>query len=753
MRTFKILFLFTMAFFVQNSYVLPQSKEDPETLKTGTGTFLTGPDFLEIYVSPSGNDKWSGRIPKPAPDQMDGPVASIQKALELIRFFKGEPYNRTLPQYITPPGRLSDGFMQGPAIIWLRGGNYFIDKAIEIGLAESYPITFMAYPGETPVLNGGVVINNWKVTKVNGVKAWSTTIKEVADGSWNFSQLFVNDMRAQRARYPKSGFFRVEDPLIPTDREVNPHSYAGNEFIAAPGDIKPWKGIDNGEVVILHFWIEERLPIKSFNPKTRLLTTSKMTKKVLLDAHPAHSPGNARYYVENVFETLTDPGEWYLDRPSGTLYYIPKPGETPESTIIFAPKTIKFFNIAGDAEKERYVENIHFRGITFQNTKIDNEAHERSIIGGPEKPESSVIYLNAANYCSFEDCTFKHIGETAIVVDGNSTGIRIVGNVFDDMAGAGVVFLGRPTDGNLAPSTSSILVSDNYFKSGGRVFHGASAMVISYVLNTTVTHNSIQDYYWSGMNIHGNIANSLVIEKNHIFDIGQGWLSDLGGIYTQGYQPGIEIRGNKIHDINCSVYGGNCIYLDDWSGFAVVEFNLCYNANTDLINIKGSENIVRNNILAFGSQGCMRRASALTNGGRFVANVERNILVARGNPIYRTGYYMDIYDPVWNSDQNLIWDVSKKPLVCVQQASGPEDIKISFDQWVNIRGNDSHSIISDPLFKDAENLNFSLDENSPAFELGFENFDLSNVGPRPKEVWQKALKEGGKMIVTKPVAD
>ena len=739
MRAIKIMVLFTMILFYKDIIVLAQAN--------------SGADQLEIYVSPSGNDAWSGRYPEPTADKMDGPLASISRALELIRFFKGEPYNARLPKHITPPGRLSNGYLQGPAIIWLRGGNYFIDKTINIGLAESYPISFMAYPGETPVLNGGVKLSNWKVTTINGVKAWSTTLKEVADGKWNFSQLFVNDERAQRTRIPKTGFYRVEDPLIPNDPSINTHSYAGNEFIAAPGDFKPWKGLSEGEVVILHFWIEERLPIKSFDPKTRLVTTSKFTKKALLDAHPAHTPGNARYYIENVFETLTDPGEWYLDKKSGTLYYIPRSGETPESTNIVAPKTINFFSISGNAEQGKFVENIHFKGITFQNTLIDSGAHERSIIGGPEKPESSVIYMSAANYCSFEECNFKHLGESAIAISKNCTGIRIVGNKFYDMAGAGVALNGRSTDGNLTPNISSVLISDNSFKSGGRVFHGASAIVLSSVSNVTVSHNQIQDYYWSGMNIHGNISNSLIIESNHIFDIGQGWLSDLGGIYTQGYQPGIEIRGNKIHDINCSVYGGNCVYLDDWSGFAIVEFNLCYNTNTDLINIKGSENIIRNNILAFGKNGCIKRASVLTNGGTFLANVEKNIMVTRGNAIYRTGYFIDIYDPVWNSDQNLIWDYSKKPLRCEQQVPGPEEISISFDEWMKIRGNDRHSVIADPMFKNVENLDFRLDEHSPVFNLGFENFDVSNVGPRSREIWQKELKEGGKMIVIKPVAD
>ena len=45
-----------------------------------------------------------------------------------------------------------------------------------------------------------------------------------------------------------------------------------------------------------------------------------------------------QYYVENVFEALTEPGEWYLDRKSGRLYYAPMPGEEIENSEIIAPK-------------------------------------------------------------------------------------------------------------------------------------------------------------------------------------------------------------------------------------------------------------------------------------------------------------------------------------------------------------------------------------------------------------------------------
>jgi hypothetical protein len=32
------------------------------------------------------------------------------------------------------------------------------------------------------------------------------------------------------------------------------------------------------------------------------------------------------FYVENVFEELDAPGEWFLDSREGKLYYMPEPG-------------------------------------------------------------------------------------------------------------------------------------------------------------------------------------------------------------------------------------------------------------------------------------------------------------------------------------------------------------------------------------------------------------------------------------------
>ncbi len=738
MRTFSKVILFSLFFLFHIIDASAQAKAEEGMNKGISGSPGSPVDLIGIFVSPTGDDKWSGRYAEPTADKKDGPLATVTRALEIVRFFKGGSYYSSLPSYIKAPGRLSQGIMQGPVVIWLRGGNYYIDKTIEIGLNESYPITIKAYPGETPVLNGGVPIKDWKVTKVNGVTAWSSYIPDLASGKWNITQLFVNDTRAQRCRYPKTGFFIVEDPLIPTDRPVNPHAYQGNEFISAPGDIKPWKGITEGEVIILYFWIVDRLPIKSFDPATRRVTTDKMTRKVLLEAHPAHTPGNAKYYLENIFETLTNPGEWFADKKTGILYYIPKPGEMPENSQVYAPWTVSIINITGNADEDKYVENIHFEGLTFKNSAYYDGTNEKQATPEPK----GLISLNGVRFCSITGCTFTQIGET-VIAGRNCKGLRIVGNTFKDMGGSGIVLDGMKASHNL--------ISDNSISAGGRIHHNAAAIRCHLVSETTISHNIIYDILYGGIVVVGrNQLNSFNIEKNHIYNIGQGWLSDMGGIHTQ-FTSGIEIRGNLVHDVKCAVYGANCIYLDDHCVHGLVEFNLCYNSNTDLIVVKGSENTFRNNILAFGEKGVIKRTSPLTNGGRYVGNFEKNIVVTRGNPIYRTGYFMDIYDPVWNSDLNLIWDYDQKLLTCEQQVPG-DKLRISFEEWKKIRPNDMNTVIADPMFRDVKALDFTLDPKSPAYKLGFENFDLSDVGPRPKEVWEKSLNKG-EMRVVNPFVD
>ena len=102
----------------------------------------------------------------------------------------------------------------------------------------------------------------------------------------------------------------------------------GGRFI----DIQTWKNLQDVEILAMHLWTEERMPIASYDPATRMVQCSRKSIYGLTD-----DIGNryAKYYVENVFEALKHPGQWYLDKPEAKLYYVPMPGETPENTDVF----------------------------------------------------------------------------------------------------------------------------------------------------------------------------------------------------------------------------------------------------------------------------------------------------------------------------------------------------------------------------------------------------------------------------------
>ncbi len=124
------------------------------------------------------------------------------------------------------------------------------------------------------------------------------------------------------------------------------------------------------------------------------------------------------------------------------------------------------------------------------------------------------------------------------------------------------------------------------------------------------------------------------IEDNHIHDLGKGWLSDFGAIYTLGVQPGTVIRGNHIHDIKASRYGGSGIYLDEGSSEILVENNLCYRfTEAPFAQHYGRENIVRNNIFAFGDL-CAIKWGVFEKHAAFI--LERNILISDGPAFFHS---------------------------------------------------------------------------------------------------------------------
>jgi parallel beta-helix repeat protein len=674
-------------------------------------------DSTVFYVSPEGCDNWSGKLPKPNEDRTDGPFATITHAKNVICELKKE------------------GKLKGPAVVKIRGGIYWLNEPLiftpDDSGTEKSPIIYQAYEGENPVISGGCPISGWRTEKLeNNLVAWIAEIPEVRGGKWYFKQLFVDGERRFRPRLPKDGFFWIEG--VPGKRSEELSLFDGSStFKCASGDIEQWRNINDVEVVILHYWVEERIPIKSFDERSNVVELSTKTIFALRDNS---RPRFARYYVENIFEALNKPGEWYLDHTSGKLYYIPLPGEEIGSSTIVAPRLDYLIKVLGSPERGQYVEHIVFKGLTFQHTKWQYSLSPQAAQG-----VHGAIYLEGARFCKIEGCRIEHVGGYGVEVGHGCSRIFIKNNVFSDL-GAGGIKIGKANiSENPCDKTECNVVTDNIIKEGGRVFHSAVAIWIGQSGYNEITHNTIHDFYYSGISVgwtwgYGPTnARCNIIEFNHIYNIGHGLLSDMGGVYTLGVQPGTVIRFNLIHDVKAYNYGGWGIYLDEGSSQILVENNIVYNTMSGGFHLHyGRENIVRNNIFALNRGGQIVFSKG--ESPHIAFTFERNIALTNGYPIFVGGYAEEFWKNDFRSNLNILYDISGKQITFLESSRGK---KYDLNEWRKF-GYDTLSIIADPKFKDAEKYNFTLAEDSPAFKIGFKPINLEDAGARLQKLPKKS---------------
>ncbi len=632
-----------------------------------------------FYVSPEGKDTWNGSKRKPFP--------TVTQARDAVRAMK-----KNAP-------------LEKPVTVSIRGGLYELTKPIlfapEDSGTESCPVTYSAYPGEIPVLSGGRKITGWK-QREKGI--WETEIPEVKSGEWYFHQLFVNGKRCQRARIPNDGFYHV-------DGEISLDEKAG--FTYRDDDIKPeWAEAGDIEVIALQAWAEIRMPIREVDTSSKTVTLSGKCR-------PSNREKNARYCIENARDGFDTAGEWYLDRKTGILSYIPFEGEDMQSAEVIAPLMTELIRFEGNPGEEDFVRNIIVSGLTLRYTDwtLPEEGYSDTQ-AAYDIP--AVITGNGAKSVTVRDCLIEHHGNYAVEFAGGCSDIHILGNEMTDL-GAGGVKIGEPVNREKqAEQTYGNTVSDNHIHDIGTVYPAACGIIIFRSGKNKISHNHIHDTYYTGISNGWSWGyadtNTLenIIEYNHVHDIGRGMLSDMGGNYNLGVQPGTVIRNNLFHDITSYGYGGWGIYTDEGSSYILIENNVVYNTKSGGFHQHyGRENVIRNNIFAFATHGQIIRTRMEEH---LSFTFERNIVCWSESSLLGSNWSDDKY----KLDYNLYWNTHGEPVMFKEW---------TFDEWQK-RGQDMHSLIADPLFTDPGNGDFTLDPESPALELGFKPIDLSTVGPQ-----------------------
>lgn len=638
----------------------------------------------EFYVSPSGNDAWSGTLSKP--------FATIERARDAIQQLKQ-----------------NQGGLKKPVTVYLRNGTYFLKSPLLLGPEDSgtkdAPITYTAFPGEKAIISGGRVIEGFVPAQANGRDLFAVYIPDVKDGKWNFAQLFANNRRLARTRLPKKGYYRVRDLAgVPFDVQWN---FGQDKFTYDDSDIKCWKNLSDVDVVALHFWVESRMPIKAVNEVTHIV---ELAKKSIFRLTEDFQHQGARYFVENVFEALNAPGQWYLNRSEGKLYYYPHIGEDVKRERFVAPVLDQLVKAVGDAKSNKSVEYVNFANLRFAHTewKLPQDkagaAQAAHIVPG-------AIYFERAKNCSVTNCEIAHIGTYAIEVGSGCEEIRIEKNRLVDLGAGGV---------KVNTGSKRTIVTDNDIGDGGKIFMSAVGVWIANSPGNVVAYNHIHDLNYTGVSVGwvwgygASEARDNIIEYNHIHHVGREVLSDLAGIYSLGIQPGTVERNNLIHDCMSATYGGWGIYTDEGSSHILIENNIVYRTKTGGFHQHyGRENIIRNNIFAFAVQHQLQRTRLEEHK---VFTFERNI-VYYDNGALLGGNWSDHKHVM---DHNVYWDASGTPVTFAG---------MSFEDWKK-NGHDLHSVIADPKFVNPKKFDFRLKPDSPALALGFKQIDISGVGPR-----------------------
>jgi len=693
-------------------------------------------DRIDVFVSPGGSPHGDGSAGYPVPD--------LATAIDLLRRRRD-------------PGE--------PAVVWVAPGRYPMRRPLELGPDDSYTSFIALDPDDPPVFEGAVTITGWQEIEREGRRLWCADAPSTCGRSF-----YVAGERRPRPRYPRDGFLRVADqPGLDLAADMVGTLFQGtDEFRYHDGDVPDLQAPSEVEVVVPHYWIQERTPITWVDSEGRTIHTRFRTIFALRDDVTRTF---ARYYLDNVIDVLGEvPGEWYHDVATSRLFYVPRPDEELESFAAQVPVLDRFVVVRGRLQSSDFVRSVRFEGLRFRYADFAELHPARPPFEVREDPAlapdaryaaspqaaadvAAAFEFIGARGCAMVDCVVEHVGGYAVEFGYGCQGNLLSGNTYSDL-GAGAVKLSGSTSSDDAAFTAHNEISDNEIRSGGKAYPHAVAVLARHTAGNLIAHNHIHDFGYTGISCgwswdyDDSPSRDNIIEGNHIHHIGSGLLSDLGGIYLLGVAPGTVVRGNLIHDVVCANYGGWGIYLDAGSSHVVVERNVCHHVASQCLHLHfGRENIVRHNVFAHGRHG----AVAITRPEPHVSlTFERNVVVTDGTPVFcgtpgRRGVCS------WNveSDLNLVWDSAGTAMLAGDGQvadSGEWTVVDKLDAEWRSRGRDVHTLTADPRLGD----DFLPTRDSPACGLGIRTPSEFPVGPRPVADRTHPLAKSARLLGIRP---
>jgi hypothetical protein len=543
----------------------------------------------------------------------------------------------------------------GGVMVNIHGGTYPVHDTFELGREDAglpgRPVVYRACEGEEVVFSGGQQIAFEKFSTVCDPKILARLIPEARTKivCVNLFELGITDpgeikqqgfstpilsahlevygdgRRFELAQWPDEGSLPVGNVLDPG---ANPFDELHGGVYQDPALINPdytprggtfefdyerasrWKQADSIWLrgVFSRGFAHDNLKVKNIDFGARTITTGQPHMFSIEPWGPDNPKTQSRrYVVYNLLEELDRPGEYYLDKNTGTLYLIPFEGEPLESIEVTRMEK-PFIAIENTAHIQLSGITLEYgrgMGIYMENSEdvvLDSLTVRcfgtlgimmgQGVKGGPEGPvheftgtpvsrhvgnikahqyENSTWDRRAGRNCTIQNCRIYNTGQGGVILDGGS---RI----------------------DLSPGNNKIINCELRYNSNLRKSYSPAVSV--YGVANAVRNCHIYDQPHNAITLFGN---DHAIEYNEIDHILQEEFDDMGAFYM-GRNPsemGHMIRCNYFHDIGADDNRRTTgVYLDDGAGGALIASNIFYKAGSfgSVYLHFGHRNTIENNV-------------------------------------------------------------------------------------------------------------------------------------------------------------
>ena len=532
------------------------------------------------YVSIDGSDSWSGRLANPTPDQTDGPFRTLERARDRIRELEGRAATTE------------------PVAVIVDEGVYTFDRSFTLnerdGGAPGAPVIYQARPGKKVILSGGPSVAPDTLGPVNDpairerldpearehiVQADLRALQITGLGEFPIKyqgapavpELFFNNERMTLARWPDKDWTTIARIIEPgaCPRTGDKRTHGG--IFEYAGD-RPARWSTAGSVWLHGYWCydwhSEVIQVKDIDLRKRQIELAAPAVYSVRQGNP--SP--RRYYALNLLEDLDRPGEYFIDRAAGKLYFWP-PEPLADARIALSTLKTPIISLK-DAS------NMVLRGFVV----------EASLGNG--------IEISGGANVRIEACEVRNTREIGITVSGGAKHTIEACDIHD--TGTGGIVLSGGDRRSLTPAGHEA-VNNHIWRFSQLKLTSSYALRLDGVGNRGA-HNLIHDAPHQAIGIGGN---DHLFEYNIVHHVCMA-TDDCGACY-KGRNPscrGNIVRYNFWHDIGSPMGHGNAaIYFDDGDGGDTVFGNVFFRCGEPgkgsfgtVFSHGGHDNLAENNI-------------------------------------------------------------------------------------------------------------------------------------------------------------